>query len=201
MNLSFSPRSLGLFAGAWALAWLLDQPAQAHGIAQGGIAAGFLHPLRGADHLLLLIGVGAAASHISPQLLGWGLAGAFAGAMYGAMGGTLPAQEVVAALAISAVAVLVLRSLRAQQAPQLGLCAAVVAVAGALHAMLHALETPVEGSAALWWLGAFGASLLVSGGSYLALRRLPLAWTRWLALLLALAGAVVALGPVGLGTR
>ena len=90
------------------------------------------------------------------------------------MGGTLPAQEFLAALAITAVAVLVLRSLRSQQSPQLGTCAALVAAAVAVHAMLHGLEAPADGSALLWWLGAFSGSVLASGGSFLALRRLPL---------------------------
>ncbi len=42
---------------------------------------------------------------------------------------------------------------------------------------------------------------MVSGGSFLLLRRLPVAWTRGVALLLALAGGVVALGPIGLLMR
>jgi len=201
MTQTFSARTLALFGGAAALALLLDQPAQAHGIAHGGIAAGFLHPISGADHLLLLIGVGAAASCISAQLLLWALAGAVGGGMFGAMGGTLPGQEFLAALAISAVAVLVLRCLRSQQSPQLGACAALVASAVAVHAMLHGLEAPADGSAALWWLGAFAGSVLVSGGSFLLLRRLPLAWTRGVALLLALCGGVAALGPIGLLMR
>ena len=201
MTPSFSARSLALFGAASALALLLDQPAQAHGIAHGGIAAGFLHPISGADHLLLLLGVGAAASCISAQLLLWALAGAIGGGVFGAMGGTLPAQEFLAALAITAVAVLVLRSLRSQQSPQLGACAALVAAAVAVHAMLHGLEAPADGSALLWWLGAFSGSVLVSGGSFLALRRLPLAWTRGVCVLLALCGGVAALGPIGLLMR
>jgi urease accessory protein len=201
MTQTFSARTLALFGGAAALALLLDQPAQAHGIANGGIAAGFLHPISGTDHLLLLIGVGTAASCISAQLLLWALAGAVGGGVFGAMGGTLPAQEFLAALAISAVAVLVLRCLRSQQSPQLGSCAALVASAVAVHAMLHGLEAPADGSAALWWLGAFAGSVLVSGGSFLLLRRLPLAWTRGVALLLALCGGVAALGPIGLLMR
>lgn len=196
-----SARTLALFGGAAALALLLDQPAQAHGIAHGGIAAGFLHPISGADHLLLLLGVGAASSCLSSQLLLWALAGAIGGGVFGVLGGTLPAQEFLAALAITAVAVLVLRSLRSQQSPQLGACSALVAAAVAVHAMLHGLEAPADGSAALWWLGAFSASVLVSGGSFLLLRRLPLAWTRGVALLLALGGGVVALGPIGLLMR
>jgi urease accessory protein len=201
MTLSASARSLALFGAASALALLLDQPAQAHGIANGGIANGFLHPISGVDHLLLLIGIGAAASCISAQLLLWALAGAIGGGVFGAMGGTLPAQEFLAALAITAVAVLVLRSLRSQQSPQLGACAALVAAAVAVHAMLHGLEAPADGSALLWWLGAFSGSVLVSGGSFLALRRLPLAWTRGVCVLLALCGGVAALGPIGLLMR
>jgi urease accessory protein len=203
MNNSVSTRSLALLAGCSLLATLLlDQPAQAHGIAQGlglgGGLAGFLHPITGADHLLLLIGVGAAGSCISPQLLLWALAGAIGGGVYGAIGGSLPGQELLAALAITALAVLVLRSLQAKQSPQLGFCAALVATAVAVHAMLHGLEAPAEGAAALWWLGAFAGSALVSGGSFLLLRRLPLAWNRGLALLLALSGGVAALAPIGL---
>ena len=201
MTLSTSARSLALFGAASALALLLDQPAQAHGIAHGGIAAGFLHPISGVDHLLLLVGIGAAASCISAQLLLWALAGAIGGGVFGAMGGTLPAQEFLAALAITAVAVLVLRSLHSQQSPQLGAFAALVAAAVAVHAMLHGLEAPADGSALLWWLGAFSGSVLVSGGSFLALRRLPLAWTRGVCVLLALCGGVAALGPIGLLMR
>jgi urease accessory protein len=67
--------------------------------------------------------------------------------------------------------------------------------------MLHGLQAPADGSAALWWLGAFACSVLVSGVSYLVLRRLPLSWTRAVALLLALFGGVAALGPVGLLMR
>ena len=203
MNNSVSTRTLALLAGCSLLATLLlDQPAQAHGFAQGlglgGGLAGFLHPITGADHLLLLIGVGAAGSCISPQLLLWALAGAIGGGIYGAIGGSLPGQELLAALAITALAVLVLRSLQAKQSPQLGFCAALVATAVAVHAMLHGLEAPAEGAAALWWLGAFAGSALVSGGSFLLLRRLPLAWNWGLALLLALSGGVAALAPIGL---
>jgi urease accessory protein len=201
MTLSASARSLALFGAASALALLLDQPAQAHGIAQGGVAAGFFHPISGVDHLLLLVGIGAAASCISAQLLLWALAGAIGGGVFGALGGTLPAQEFLAALAITAVAVLVLRSLRSQQSPQLGACAALVAASVAVHAMLHGLEAPAGGSAALWWLGALSGSVLVSGGSFLLLRRLPVAWTLGAALVLALGGGVLALGPAGLLVR
>ena len=184
MTQPFSARSLALFGFASALKLLLDQTAKAHGIAHGGLAARFLHPISGVDHRVLLVGIGAAASCISSQLLLWGLAGAIGDGVFGALGGTLPAQEFLAALEITSVAVLVLRCLRSQQqSPQLGACAALVAAAAAVHAMLHGLDAPADGSAALWWLGAFTGSVLVSSGSFLLLRCLPLAWTRGVALL------------------
>ncbi len=42
--------------------------------------------------------------------------------------------------------------------------------------MLHGLDAPAAGSAALWWLGAFAGSVLVSGDRFLLLLRLPLAF-------------------------
>lgn len=189
--------ALGL--SATTLALLSGSPAQAHGVADGGIAAGFLHPLAGIDHLLLLIAVGAAASHLTGRLLLWGLAGAVLGGVFGAMGGGLPAAEVIAALAITAVAVLVVRSQSFGRAPALGFCGALIATAVAVHAMLHGQEAPAGAGAALWWLGAFGGSLLVSGGTYQLLRMLPAPWTTRLALMLALFGGFLALGPLGLG--
>ncbi|MFM7648223.1 MAG: hypothetical protein ACKO50_09170 [Cyanobium sp.] len=54
------------------------------------------------------------------------------------------------------------------------------------RAIVHGLEAPADGSAALWWPGAFSGSVLVRSGSFLELRRLPLAWTRGVCLQLAL---------------
>ncbi len=176
------------------------QPAAAHGISGGGLGSGFLHPLLGSDHLLLLLGVGAAAASLSAQLLLWGLAGALAGGVYGALGGGLPAAEVLAALAISAVAALVLRS---QNSPTttgvnagLGLAGSVIATAVAIHAMLHGHEVPAAISASSWWLGALAASTLVAGGSYLVLRQQGAIWSQLLALGLALAGGLLAFAPM-----
>lgn len=182
---------------ATTVAVLAGSPAQAHGIADGGIAAGFLHPLLGTDHLLLLIAVGAAASYLTASLLLWGLAGALLGGAFGATGGGLPGAEVLAALAITAVAVLVLRAQKSTSPPAMGFYGTLIAAAVALHAMLHGQEAPFGAGAGLWWLGAFAGSLLVSGGTYLALRRLPAPWTGRLALVLALVGGVLALGPLG----
>jgi urease accessory protein len=191
--------ALGL--GTTTLVLLAGSPARAHGIAAGGIAAGFLHPLAGIDHLLLLIAVGAAASYLTGRLLLWAVVGAVLGGVFGAMGGGLPAAEVLAALAISAVALLVVRSHNSGQPPAMGFCGTLIAAAVAVHAMLHGQEAPGGTDAALWWLGAFAGSLLVSGGTFLLLRTLPARSAARVALLLALFGGVLALGPMGLLAR
>lgn len=189
-----SARALALMASSTGLALLLHQPAQAHGLAQTGVAVGALHPLLAADHLLLLIGIGGAAAVLSIDLLLWSLAGAIAGAVFGSFGGTLPGQELLAALAVMAVAALMAGGQRRLQ----GMSAAVLTVAAALHAGLHGLEAPAGSAVLLWWLGALGASVLVSGGTYLLLRKRPEGWSRGVALLLALGGGLMALAPLTL---
>jgi urease accessory protein len=203
MTFHRSNRFLILLAAASALALVLAQPVQAHGLAQGGLAAGVLHPLIGVDHLLLLITVGAAAAGLSIHLLLWAVAGAIGGGVMGAMGGTLPAPELLAALAIPAVALLVVHSLRLPQSPRAaGVGAgALVALAVAIHALLHGQAAAVAAAAGSWWLGAAAASALVVGATVWLVRRLSLAWMQGLALLLALAGGVVSLGVMGMVAR
>jgi urease accessory protein len=202
MTNSSGPRSWALLGAAATLGFVLvGQPAQAHGLAHGGLGSGFLHPIAGVDHLLLLIGVGAAASFVSARLLLWALAGAVVGGLAGAMGLALPFAEVLAALAISAVALLILRSQSEGRSSGLAVGGGLVAAAVALHAMLHGGEAPADPTALGWWLGAFSASLLVSGGSFLALRRLAPVWTLRLALLLAVLGGALALAPLALVAR
>jgi urease accessory protein len=202
MNPSPQARTLAPLALATTLlAVLAGSPAQAHSIADSGLRSGFLHPLAGTDHLFLLIAVGTAASCLGARLLVWGVAGAIAGGFFGAMGGGLPAAEVLAALAIAAVVVPVIRSQNSSRPPAMGFCGTAIAAAVAVHAMLHGQEAPGGVGAASWWLGAFGASLLVSGGSFLVLRKLPAAWTARLAMVLALGSGVLVLGPLGLLAR
>jgi urease accessory protein len=165
--------ALGAAMGALALA----TPAQAHGVSGGGLAAGFLHPLTGLDHLVMLMAVGTAAAMVSPRLLVWALGGSVLGALLACAGLNLPAAEVLAALAIALVALLALRAGRPQDRQgSSGAAAAlapVVALGMAVHALLHCLEIPSQGSALLWWAGALSASVLIGGGSTLLLRRLP----------------------------
>jgi urease accessory protein len=69
-----------------------------------------------------------------------------------------------------------------------------VAVSVAIHALLHGQEA---GAGTLgWWLGALAASSLVTAIVVGTLRRLGTVWTLRLAVLLTLAGGVLALGPM-----
>ncbi|MEB3166471.1 MAG: HupE/UreJ family protein [Cyanobacteriota bacterium] len=182
-----------LFTGAagLGLSLLSALPAGAHPIGGGGLLAGLAHPLTGLDHLLLLVGVGAAAATIDAALVGWALGGALVGAVFGSLGGSLPAAETLAALAVSLVGLLLLfgRNGRASALPGGLLVSAAVAV----HAMLHGHEAPAQ---ALWWLGSGLASVAVLLGSWVLLRRLGAVWTSRLAVGLCLAGGALALIPV-----
>ena len=101
-------------AAGLSLSLLSVLPAGAHGSAEHGVIDGALHPLLGLDHLLMLVAIGLCAAQAGRQILGYALAGALIGSVFGSFGGQLPGAEVLAALALSAVAavlVLVLRGL------------------------------------------------------------------------------------------
>ncbi|MEB3308592.1 MAG: HupE/UreJ family protein [Cyanobacteriota bacterium] len=194
MTPTFSNRGLTLLGTASALvAVLAGLPAQAHGIADAGFGAGFLHPLLGVDHLLLLLGLGTVAAVLDARLLLWALGGAIAGGLLGSIGASLPAAELLAALAVSILGFLVLNTQTGRHRLQPVLCAALVGGAAAVHAMLHGLEAP-SGTLLSWWFGAAVASLLVSGSSWLLLQRLPGGWSRGMGLILAVAGGGLGLG-------
>ncbi|MEB3265807.1 MAG: HupE/UreJ family protein [Cyanobacteriota bacterium] len=171
---------------------LAGSPALAHGTASGGLGAGVLHPLLGFDHLLLLIAVGASSACLSPRVLLWAAAGALLGAVGGAAGGSMPAAESLAALAIALVALPLLA-----RHPQRWQAVAGVPLAGAVavHALLHGQEAPAGGAAPLWWLGALLASLLVIGLAGVAVRQLPSRGRVALGLALVTLGGALAVVP------
>jgi urease accessory protein len=197
MSLLFPPssaRPLGLAAAAgFGLSLLSALPVQAHGAADAGLLAGASHPLLGLDHLLLLLGVGGVAAYVSSGVLLFALGGALVGAVLGSFGGDLPSAEVWAALAVSALGVLLLSLQRSQRSPQLSLVGSVVAAAVAVHALLHGQEASGTLS---WWLGAGLASAAVVGATGLVLRRLHSRWTLALAAALSLTGLVLAVAPL-----
>jgi urease accessory protein len=180
-------------AAGLGLSLLSALPVQAHGAADAGLLAGASHPLLGLDHLLLLLGVGGVAAYVSNGVLLFALGGALVGAVLGSFGGDLPAAEVWAALAVSALGVLLLSLQRSQRSPQLSLVGSVVAAAVAVHALLHGQEAS---GTLTWWLGAGLASAAVVGAMVLVLRRLHSRWTLALAATLSLTGLVLAVAPL-----
>ena len=100
----------------------------------------------------------------------------------------------IAALAVSALGLLILQLQRQQHRPSLTMVGSLVAAAVAVHALLHGQEAPA--SSIGWWVGALLVSTGVVGASYGLLRRLPLRWTVGLAACLSLAGAALALAPL-----
>lgn len=171
------------------LSLLSGLPAQAHGIADAGFSTGFSHPITGLDHLLLLVGVGGVAAFMGGSVLLFALVGAVAGAVVGSLGGDLPGAELLAALAISAMGVVILASQRSGRSPQLGLIGTLVALAIAVHALLHGQEAS---GGASWWLGAALGSTLAVAVSYGVLRQAHIRWTVVVAAVLTVAGVVLA---------
>jgi len=177
-------------------------PAHAHGGAAAGVGAVgvigvVVHPLLGLDHLTLLLAVGASAAAISWQLLFWAFAGALAGAAIGATGGVIPGAEGLAALAICAVGLLLLSAGKVARLGPSPLAGVAVAAALAIHAMLHGLEAPQEGSTWIWWGGGLVSSACLCGGAALQFKQLPAPWTKVLALAFVLIGVVLAFGSLG----
>ncbi|MCP9890322.1 HupE/UreJ family protein [Cyanobium sp. Aljojuca 7D2] len=177
-------------------------PALAHSTAAGGALGGLTHPLLGLDHLFMLMAVGTAASFISSQLLLWALGGAVIGAAIGFTGFTIASAEVMAALAISAVGALTLlggRFAKTSNPNALTTISGVVVGAGvSIHAMLHGLEAPKDSSTLLWWSGALLSSVLVCGGTYLLLKKLPVSVSKAAAVAFLAIGGFLAFGPLGL---
>lgn len=194
MTLSYRSPLLALGAG-FGLSLLTALPATAHGLASGGLLAGGLHPLLGLDHLLLLVGVAASAVAIDGSLLLFALGGALVGGAFGAFGVTLPLAEVLAALAVSAVGLLLWRRPQVtDRRPDLTLPGSSIAAAMALHGLLHGQAASGE---PLWWLGAGASSLAVVLVSMAVLSRLGTPWHSRLAVGLMLGGGLLALVPLG----
>jgi urease accessory protein len=193
MKRSFLPITLAASLAVVALGAL---PSQAHGTAAAGAMAGLTHPLLGADHLLMLLALGTAASQFSLQLLPWALGGGLIGALCGLSGWSVPLVETVAALAVMAVAGVTLAGSQRGAAPRaLQLLASLVVGGGmGIHALLHGLEAPASGSGLLWWGGALLSSVVVCGVTAMLLRRVPQGWGRVVALGVLMAGGVLAVG-------
>lgn len=191
-----SVRSLALAGSAGlALSLLSALPAGAHGLAGTGLMSGALHPLTGLDHLLLLIGVGALAARIDRRLLLCAVLGAVVGAVLGSVGAGLPAAEPLAALSVSALGLVLLRSRRPDEdhTPR-ALAGALVGSTVALHALLHGQAASAGDPG--WWVGAALAAAAVVAASTITLSRAGAGLSRTVALVLSLGGLLLALAPI-----
>lgn len=162
-----------------------------------GLAAGFLHPLTGPDHLAAMVAVGLwsalAARRACPDLL-WAPLGfalmLLAGAMLGLAGVQLPAVEPMIAASLLVLGLLV----GTQRRMPAFAAAALVGVFALFHGVAHGQELAGEAGAALTLAGMLAATVLLHAAGIAlggALRR----GQRWMP---RLAGAAVAIFGIAL---
>ncbi|WP_141055430.1 HupE/UreJ family protein [Tepidiphilus succinatimandens] len=123
------------------------------------LLAGLLHPFSGADHLLLMIGVGIWASMLSRRWIGSvaALTAMVLGVLWAATGGALPGLELLLAgslLVMGGVLVGVLRAVP-------GLTGMLVMVLAGLHGYAHGVEMPLGTPLSNYVLGLVLASLVL----------------------------------------
>lgn len=145
-------------------------PAAAHtGHGLDGLAAGFLHPLHGVDHLLAMVAVGAWAAQQGGRAV-WALPAAFVGVM--AAGGLLGSSGLALAGAESVIlaSVLVLGAVVAAAAKlPLRVAAPVVGAFALFHGVAHGAELPEAANAPAYAAGfAAATALLHAAGIALA---------------------------------
>lgn len=157
--------------------------------------AGFMHPLTGWDHLLVMLAVGLWAGRIGGKAR-WQLPLTFmlimiAGTLVGLGGMTLPGLETGIAASVLAIGLLIALYAPLARVWQIGL----VALFACLHGMAHGAELTAHNGYAVM-LGILTATaLLHAAGLLLASRQLPLAQyiQRTLGGLIALAGGYMLL--------
>ena len=179
-----------LFAATPALAHL--DPGE-----HGSFAAGFTHPVFGADHVLAMVSVGLWAALLGGRGL-WMLPAAFVGAMIAGFllalaGAGLPFVEPAILASVVVLGVMVALALRFPAAAG----AALVAAFGLFHGFAHGTE--IGGAGALAYLGGFSVATAALHGAGLAIgatlaRHGQGVGARIAGGAVALAGAVLALG-------
>lgn len=164
-----------LLAAGWILlgdsAWAHQESGQV-----SGLAAGLLHPLSDADHMVAMVAVGLWGAVLGPPAI-WVLPVAFPlvmafGGLLGLLGLPLPGVEIGIAVSGVVMGLMVLL----EQRPPLWLAATIVAVFAVFHGHAHGAELPAGGNALLYSLGFVVATgLLHLLGILLGeLRRWPL---------------------------
>lgn len=168
-------------------------PAMAHldPVAHGSVAAGFTHPLFGADHVLAMVAVGLWAVMLGARAV-WAVPAAFVGAMavgfvLSLLGMPLPLVEPLILASVIVMGVLVAMAVRLPMAAGM----AVVAALALFHG--HAHGTEMGGAGALAYLAGFASATVVLHAAGIALGLVLAGLSHKLALRGA-GGAVAALG-------
>ncbi|MBM3542640.1 MAG: hypothetical protein FJX51_11395, partial [Alphaproteobacteria bacterium] len=165
---TMAPRALGFIMGSFAL--VAAAPALAHpGGAADGMAAGFLHPLGGLDHLLVILALGVWSAQLGGRAL-HAVPAAFVTAM--ALGGALGLAGVALPLVEPAILVSVVLAgalLGLATRLHVGAAAALAAAAGIVHGCAHGIEAP--SAAPLLFASGFllATTLLLAAGAGLGL--------------------------------
>lgn len=174
---------------------MLSTPALAHeGGHAGGLLAGLVHPLAGADHLMAMLAVGlwaaaqtAAARRWLPALFPLAM---MLGALTATQGAALAGMESLIALSVVALGMLTLFQVR-MPAWAGALLLAVFALA---HGQAHGQEMPADVSSLAYFIGFSATTVLLHLGGMLAARQGGLLASRAAGLGIALAGAWLMLG-------
>lgn len=144
---------------------MMAAPALAHtgGVGASGLAAGFAHPLGGADHVLAMMTVGLLASMLGGRAL-WVVPATFVlmmlvGGALGLSGITVPAVEIgiLASIVVLGGAVATGRPWR------VGTAAVFVGAFAVFHGHAHGVEMPAAASAVAYSLGFAIATALLHG--------------------------------------
>lgn len=141
-------------------------PAAFHAMDPAGAAqAGFLHPLTGLDHVLVMVAVGLWAVRLGGRAL-WMLPCAFVGSMIlGGVAGTGSAAQPMIEHGITASLLLLGAALGMAWKPSLPVALGVVALCGACHGFAHGSEMPAGSLPLLFLAGmAVATALLHAGG-------------------------------------
>jgi urease accessory protein len=172
---------------------LAASPALAHvdPVAHGSVAAGFTHPIFGADHVLAMVAVGLWAAMLGGRTI-WAVPMAFVGAMalgfvLSLAGIPLPMVEPMILTSVIIMGVLVAMAVR------LPLTAGMAVVAGLALFHGHAHGTEMGGAGALAYLFGFATATTLLHGAGLLLG-LGLARLAQGAALRGIGGTVAALG-------
>jgi urease accessory protein len=172
--------TVGLFVAVAATPVLAHSGGAAPDLADAGhgLAAGFVHPFSGADHVLAMAAVGLWAGFVGGRaILAWPLAFLAVMALGAALGlGGLSLPAVEAAMALSVVVLGLAAALKAPLPVAAG--AAVCGAFALFHGMAHGAELPAAAAAVTYGIGLMLATALLHAAGIGA--ALALACPAWL---------------------